>query len=399
MLIDFTLTNFRSYKDTATLSLESGGGVHQWQHENTVPVTNDLSVLKCAAIFGANGAGKSAVLAGLERMRQMVTGPTEQITDHLPYEPFQFDHESANQWTTFMVNFNRDGHQYRYAFSYTATRIMDEMLSVAVGDDYDVLFAREKGVMTVIPEGLVTAAQRVRPNALMLYAFQNWNYQPAITVFEWFSQDLVILNDHPSGVGLDDEWVHSQLTQFLRAVGSEVAGLTQRKVAIQFLDGSAFTRPDLYLIYEKYDEEGAVAGREELPLSNASTGMRQLVALGLALITAQHAAHPQTILTDERLAAIHPTALAALLTLFNSVANTNQIVMTTNQPMLMSQHLRVDQVYLAEKNYRGESQLVSLFDLAEVPATGWLEDYLAGRFGAMPQVDAHDLLVAFDPSL
>ena len=73
--------------------------------------------------------------------------------------------------------------------------------------------------------------------------------------------------------------------------------------------------------------------------------------------------------------------------------------MTTNQPMLMSQHLRVDQVYLAEKNYRGESQLFSLFDLADVPTTGWLEDYLAGNFGAMPRVDAHDLLVAFDPSL
>lgn len=396
MLIDFTLTNFRSYKEAATLSLEAGGGIHQWQRENTVPVTDTLSVLKCAAIFGANGAGKSAVLAGLERMRQMVTGPTEQITDSLPYEPFQFDQASAGKCTTFMVNFDRDGHQYRYAFSYTATQVVDEMLSVAVGDDYDVLFAREKGVLTVIPEGLVTAAQRVRPNALMLYAFQNWNYQPAITVFEWFSQDLIILNDHPTEAGLDDAWVRSQLAQFLHAVGSEVAGISQRQVAIQFLDGSAFTRPDLYLVYEKYDEEGAVVGREELPLTSASTGMRQLVVLGLALIMAQYAAHPQTILTDERLAAIHPTAVAALLVLFNSPANESQVVMTTNQPMLMSQHLRVDQVYLAEKNYRGESQLASLFDFEDVPTTGWLQDYLDGRFGAMPSVKAADLLAAFD---
>lgn len=399
MLIDFTLGNFRSFKDSATLSMETGGGVQQWAHENTVPITPELSLLKSAAIFGANGAGKSAVLAGLERMRQMVVGPTEQITDNLPYEPFQFDRESASKRTTFMVNFIRDDQQYRYAFSYTATQIVNEVLSVATGDDYEVLFAREKETMTVVPEGLLPVTQRVRPNALMLYAFQDWNYRPAITVFEWFNNDLIILSEHPSGHALDSEWVHSQMAQFLRAVGSEVAGITQRKVAVQFLDGSAFTRPDLYLVYEKYDEEGAVIGREELPLTSTSVGMQQLVVLGLALITAQHAEHPQTILTDSRLDAIHPAALAALLALFNSVANTSQVILTTNQPVLMSQHLRVDQIYLAEKDYRGESQLVSLFDFIDVPAEGWLKDYLSGRFGAMPTVDPGDLMAAFDPNL
>ncbi len=399
MLIDFTLGNFRSFKDSATLSMETGGGVQQWAHENTVPIKPELSLLKSAAIFGANGAGKSTVLAGLERMRQMVVGPTEQITDNLPYEPFRFDRDSASKRTTFMVNFTRDDQQYRYAFSYTATQIVNEVLSVAAGDDYEVLFAREKGTMTVVPEGLLSVTQRVRPNALMLYALQDWNYRPAITVFEWFNDDLIILNEHPSGHALDNEWLHSQMAQFLRAVGSEVAGITQRKVAVQFLDGSAFTRPDLYLVYEKYDEEGAVIGREELPLTSASMGMQQLVVLGLALITAQHAEHPQTILTDNRLDAIHPTALAALLALFNSVANTSQVILTTNQPALMSQHLRVDQIYLAEKDYRGESQLVSLFDFVDVPAEGWLQDYLSGRFGAMPTVNPSDLLAAFDPNL
>ena len=63
MLIDFTLGNFRSFKDSATLSMETGGGVQQWARENTVPITSDLSVLKSAAIFGANGAGKSTVLS------------------------------------------------------------------------------------------------------------------------------------------------------------------------------------------------------------------------------------------------------------------------------------------------------------------------------------------------
>ena len=153
------------------------------------------------------------------------------------------------------------------------------------------------------------------------------------------------------------------------------------------------------MIYEKYDEEGVVIGRKELPLTSASMGMQQLVMLGLALITAQHAEHAQTILTDNRLDAIHPAVLAALLALFNSVANTSQVILTTNQPVLMSQHLRVDQIYLAEKDYRGESQLVSLFDFTNVPAEGWLKDYLSGRFGAMPAVDPSDLLAAFDPNL
>ncbi|NLR32533.1 AAA family ATPase [Levilactobacillus tujiorum] len=395
MLIDFTLTNFRSYQEPTTFSLESGGGVQEWQRENTVSLTADLRVLKCATIFGANGAGKSAVLAGLARMRQMVTVPTEQITDELPYEPFQFDTESATQRTTFTVNFVRNQQIYRYAFSYTATRVIDEVLSVAQGDQYQVLFARENGDVTVVPAGLAVIAQRVRPNALMLAALQQWNYQPAIEVFEWFSQDLVILGEWPSGDCLDDDWIQTQLVSLLRVLGSEVANVVQRRVAIQFLDGSAVTRPDLYLVYEKYDEEDAVRGYQELPLTSASVGMQQLVSISLALIVAQHAQHPRTILVDDRLTAVHPTVVAALLGLINSEANQNQVVLTTNQPMLMSQQLRVDQVYLAEKNYRGVSQLTALLDFEGVATSGWLADYLTGQFGAMPTVNVSDLLTIF----
>lgn len=355
MLIDFTLTNFRSFKDPVTLSLvaTNAGGV-----ERSLPLTGTKRGLKCAALCGTNGVGKSNVLAGLLRMQQMVVTPTEEITDDLPFEPFQLDAGSSQRPTTFAVTFKRAGIAYRYAFSYRANQVVDESLQATIpGENPKVLFSREGGQIVQVPVGQHTAINNTRPNALMLFALQNWNYAPAIEVFRWFSDDLVSLDGQARVTGRLNEDVVAQLTQFLHAVGCEVAGVTQHQVAVQFLDGSRYDRPDLYLRYEKYDDAGEVVDVVELPLSRVSVGTQQLVAFGLALIQAQAAAHPQTLLADEFASALHPEVALALLALVNSTAMHSQIVLVTPQFGLLGGQLRPDQLYLVTKNYRGESHL------------------------------------------
>ncbi|WP_367295882.1 ATP/GTP-binding protein [Levilactobacillus yonginensis] len=355
MLIDFTLTNFRSFKDPVTLSLvaTNAGGA-----ERSLPLTGTKRGLKCAALCGTNGVGKSNVLAGLLRMQQMVVTPTEEITDDLPFEPFQLDAGSSQRTTTFAVTFKRAGIAYRYAFSYNATRVLDESLQATIpGGNSEVLFSREGGQIVQVPVGQHVAIDNTRPNALLLFALQNWNYAPAIEVFRWFSDDLVSLDGQPRVVGQLNEDVVAQLTQFLHAVGCEVAGVTQHQVAVQFLDGSRYDRPDLYLRYEKYDAAGEVVDVVELPLSRVSVGTQQLVAVGLALIQAQSAAHSQTLLADEFASALHPEVVLALLALVNSTAMHSQFILVTPQFGLLGGQLRPDQLYLVTKNYRGESHL------------------------------------------
>lgn len=363
MLIDFRLQNFRSYKEAATLSLAD---------------------LKWVALCGVNGAGKSAIIAGLTLFQQLVVAPTEEITDPLPFDPFRFDTTSYLVPTRFAVTLERGGSQYRYALSYDATRILSEELAVLLpGGQSQRLFSRQNGGIVQVPAGQRLAAAHTRPNALFLNTLQAANYQPAIAVFTWFAEDLIVLNDRPRTDLILDEWIVPQLTQFLHAVGSEVAGVTQRQMAVQFLDGSNFTRPDLALLYEKYDEEGEIEDVVELPLRQASTGTQQLVAAGLAFITAQIARNPQTVLADEFASAVRPEVATALLALVATDVNHSQLLFSTAHETLLESQTVPEQRCVAEKNYRGESTLHQ-FQQSDQPA-----------LFTQPVVDGETLRTAF----
>ena len=62
MLIEFSVSNFRSIKEEQTLSMIADSSTRK--KENTfVPEGNKLLLLNSAAIYGANASGKSNILA------------------------------------------------------------------------------------------------------------------------------------------------------------------------------------------------------------------------------------------------------------------------------------------------------------------------------------------------
>ena len=69
MLIDFTMKNFKSFKDETTLSLETGERLSKFRESNTISV-GKISLLKNLLIFGPNGSGKSNLLDGLKLMQE-----------------------------------------------------------------------------------------------------------------------------------------------------------------------------------------------------------------------------------------------------------------------------------------------------------------------------------------
>lgn len=59
MLIEFSVTNFRSFRDKATLSMKASAGKENLS--NTFE-SEYGRFLRSAAIYGANAAGKSAII-------------------------------------------------------------------------------------------------------------------------------------------------------------------------------------------------------------------------------------------------------------------------------------------------------------------------------------------------
>ena len=70
MLIQLSITNFRSIKDKVTISMLP---IRYKDHlENIFEVNTDLSLLKSAVIYGANASGKSNLLRAFKALQYIV---------------------------------------------------------------------------------------------------------------------------------------------------------------------------------------------------------------------------------------------------------------------------------------------------------------------------------------
>ena len=94
MLLEFRVSNYRSFRDEQTFSMlayprhEEGLNTHAF----ATGVENIPPVLKTAAIYGANASGKSNLLKAIQYMRsfviQTVTNPSPVL--NAAFSPFLF---------------------------------------------------------------------------------------------------------------------------------------------------------------------------------------------------------------------------------------------------------------------------------------------------------------------
>ena len=105
----------------------------------------------------------------------------------------------------------------------------------------------------------------------------------------------------------------------------------------------------------------------------------------------------RTILFDEFDSSLHPELARTLIQTFNSKENLNQFILTTQDVQLLDNPIRIDQIYLVDKNFQGVSDLKSVFDFSNPRTSGRLDvnlakKYIEGKFGSMPVVDTEGLM-------
>ena len=142
MLLQFTVENYKSIKNPAVLSLEASASK---EHPNNVVEIGKDRVLKGAAIFGANAAGKSnlfkALTAGILTVR---TSNTRQVGEPISYiSPYAFDQTSSKLPTKFEFVFIHDSKKYVYGFSATVQQVINEYLYVYNSAKATTIFERD----------------------------------------------------------------------------------------------------------------------------------------------------------------------------------------------------------------------------------------------------------------
>ena len=142
MLIEFSVKNYRSFRDEAILSMEA---TKSSTLKSALIPFGGTPILPSAAIYGKNGGGKSNVIRAFWLAVQFIRNA--QRTQHekaaIPVVPFALNDYSASEPTKFSFLYTLDGIRYWYSFSATKEKVYTESLYHAPKGRKTLVFTRE----------------------------------------------------------------------------------------------------------------------------------------------------------------------------------------------------------------------------------------------------------------
>lgn len=413
MIVDFTVENFRSFKNQEILSAEAGERLRKYNASNTLMI-NKTRLLKNLLLFGPNGSGKSNMLIALKLMKQMILNDPVNVTQKLPYQPFAFSNDQGKP-TLFQVDFFYEDTEYQYRFSYNAEKILSESLKIRPPrhSKFKLYFERNKK-KDFIPRNLRQILKQTKQNSLLLYNAQKNNDQVATNVTKWFSENLIFFDDFQVNENMlemvNQPDIKNAIIEFLQFADFNIEDVTVEKVAVppmpqEFkeilsqIGGNVqllTTQSRLFTIHKVYDANGKVVGKRQWDLNSESLGTQKIFLIALALLYARKYGDNQTLIFDEFDDSLHVELSKNLVRIFNSTENMNQIISTTHELQLLDQNLRVDQIYLFEKDFEGISTLDSIFDFDDSrnkgrTDIGYMKRYIKGKYGAYPQIELEEM--------
>lgn len=417
MLIEFTVHNFLSYKDSITLSMETGERLRKFKKTNTFD-KNGYSLLKNIIVFGANGSGKSNLFLGLDVFRDLILDPTSDIEESLRYLPFKLDTKSEKLPTKFSVKFIKDDSIYTYFLEYDSDKIHSEELLVSDKLGRNRVYFRRNSTREdeIIPKDLINNREQLRENRLFLFEAQDRNDKVSGEVFSWFKSNLVFWSPKDKSlfkILKEDEDSKELFIKLLNLADFNIIDIEiEEKVAeipkemqsfMTMMSNSTnetidipkrITGIDVKSVYKKYDAAGNVVGNQKIPYGMESLGTQKMMILALLMIYSQH--KDRVLLMDEFDDSFHLSLTRAVVSLINSSVNDSQFLFTSHNLNLMDCDLRVDQIYFTEKKFNGETELYSIFDFNDIKGVSrsdisFSKRYLDGLFGGLPDIDTEEI--------
>lgn len=443
MLVQFSVQNYKSFRDEAKLSLvASGYDKDPLTEANLIAgdLTGPVRLLRTAAIYGANAAGKSKLVEAMHVMRLFILRSAASTGQKIPVVPFRLNPDTDKAPSEFELVFLHEGDLFRYGFAATADHVVAEWLfyrpdlarpktkEIEIfyrdGQTFDAVHPRQFKIgARLIKDGMI------RPDALLLSVAAQFNEVLAQRVFGWLARFNIIsgLQEegyegftvskvmHPTGKGAIMGFLREAdlgITDVrVRAIehesdlpGNLPADLRERFTAtLTEKDGVIFGGAKA--IHRVYDSSGNRTGVLEFDMEDESSGTQKYFALsGPILETLQQG---DVLVIDELESKLHPNLVQKIVGLFHSpVTNPRhaQLIFNTHDSNLMTAEspssvgaatplLRRDQIWFVKKDRYGASSLYSLagFKTDQVrKSDDFREKYLQGRYGAVPYLNEYE---------
>jgi uncharacterized protein len=398
-MIEFSVGNYRSFKDVVTFSMVAAPIQHEdkeMDRNNVFAIAKDINLLKSAAIYGANASGKSNLIRAISFVHNFILNSAvgKRVKDPIDTEVYKLSKDAETEPSYFEIIFAIGTTRYRYGFEVDRYSVKSEWLYQTLKTKENELFSREGKKIKISPkfsEGK-ELVKNTRSNALFLSVVSQFNGEIATEILIWFYNLAIILN-------LDDELTCKRMTSemmlekyrkqyLIDLVTSLDLGISDLKIIqTPINENEHLLDYEIKTTHWKYDADNNKLLLEQFDINkDESAGTQKLYRLSGLLINVLE--NGSRLIVDELDSRLHPLITSAIVKLFNSPKtnpNNAQLIFTTHDTNLLNSNLfRKDQIWFTEKNRYGATDLYSLAEYKIPEQSSFEQDYIAGKYGAVP---------------
>ena len=411
MLIRFSFKNFKSFKDENCLDMEATA---LKEHEYNIAKTENIELLKVAAIYGANASGKTNVLQAFDYMKKRILvsddSKKNSPVDEENIYSFMINNEPISLEVEVLAKNNKI---YKYGFEVFKNSIVSEWLYIKKVNKFYSIFEREKNNVTMKSNNKISGLANIDERTLFLniYSKIDKDNEDFNNVYEWFVNANYLdlgnprfedfINNRISLKILSNEKYKKELLRFIKTFDSGIEGIKTTPDSIEEVQNNNRV-VKVELIHRGEDNK-----LKALPLDLESNGTRKMFHLFDFLMDALK--NGMVLFIDELDAKLHPLLTRYIINLFhNSETNIDngQLIYSTHDTVNLNKDtFRRDEIWFTEKNRDGVSEIYALSDYileddedsknktskkVRNDAT-YNKDYLTGRYGAIPVLEEFEI--------
>lgn len=404
MLIELKMKNCFSIQGEQVLSLIAS---NDKQLKGNTFQADNLTLLKSVAIYGANAAGKSNIIKIIDVIKAIVLqSATIQRGIELPLMPFLLGRDEEKP-SEFEVSFIAENVKYRYGFTATQKKILEEWLFAYPNGRMQQWFLRAydtKNDKYKYEFGSKFLGEKklwensTRENALFLSTAIQLNSKQLRPVFDWFLGKFNMSSI--SGLG---DFINilkqnpQEISKYLKAVDFDIENLILKEEEANTQEVSW----DLFNETISIDSSGKAKKSRvkavhlnqqgqpiEFDMVLESEGTREFLRFLVPIINIFQKGG--ILIIDELHNHLHPLMTKFIINLFhneNINKNNAQLIFTTHETSILDKDIfRKDQIYFCEKQNKA-TKLYAMSDFKGLRENiDFEKSYLLGRFGALPNL-------------
>ena len=428
MLLRFKIKNFLSFYEETVFDMFPN--TKREKFTNHIYTNMEVPLLKQAAIYGANGSGKSNFIKAVSFLRDFVTRDNFLKKINVNDYMFQLTKEKSPV-ISLETEFFHNTKYYIYSVDIGKKNISEKLMISGLGKSEDKLLFERKGNNIESPylQNEDSTKQLLSMNPLSSLLPLNLRF-PVLSnndvkeAYVWFSKYLEIISinslihdlivmlsrktemlsfankvfDH-IGIGIRgmeissmpfEQWTVesnnvNELEQIInmnreRSNGNVSQLKNNRNVLNVTIKNGIKTVQEIL-----FDQLGQSGYSKKMKISAQSDGTVRLLTLIPALYYAMY--ERKVVVIDEIDNSIHPNLIFELIRFYADSESNGQLIFTTHTTKLLNQQelLRHDEVWLTEKS-EGNTKMFSLNDFKLHNTLNIENGYLDGRYGAVPVI-------------